>query len=294
MLKNLSETNPVSQGKLAAIALMENTEPLTLKINISLESLLADTVQKINWLMKRLLSIFKRNLKKDGLLNKLPVEPRLKVLINHVLRLSTEVLKRENLKVQKKSCFQGKKKTKGTKETRGTIPDKKNISERPREADERSEIGHFESDTVIGAARKGAIMTYVDRESGYGFDELMTDKKASTFNRATIEVFKVIPSKFIKTFTSDNGKKFAGFKELEKELNVECYFANPYHSWERGYNENYNELLRRYFLMGSNFFKLTKEEVRKVMKALNHRPRKRLGWKIPHEVFWGEIQECCI
>ncbi len=189
---------------------------------------------------------------------------------------------------------QGKKKSNGIKETRGTIPDKKNISERPKEADERSEIGHFESDTVVSSGKQGAMMTYVDRKSGYGLVELMDNRKAATFNQVTLEAFKVIPGKFIKTFTSDNGKEFAGFKELEKELNVECYFANPYHSWERGCNENYNGLLRRYFPKGSNFFKLTKEEVRKVMEALNHRPRKRLGWKTPHEVFWGEIQECCI
>ncbi|WP_320045625.1 IS30 family transposase [uncultured Ilyobacter sp.] len=81
----------------------------------------------------------------------------------------------------------------------------------------------------------------------------------------TLEAFKEIPSKFIKTFTSNNGKEFTGFKELEKKLNVECYFAKPYHSWERGCDENYNGLLRRYFPKGRIFFKLTKEEVRKVM-----------------------------
>lgn len=189
---------------------------------------------------------------------------------------------------------QGKKKPNGSKEKRGTIPDKKNISERPKAADERSEIGHFESDTVVGSGKQGAMMTYVDRKSGYGLVELMDNRKAATFNQATLKAFKEIAGKFIKTFTSDNGKEFAGFKELEEKLEVECYFANPYHSWERGCNENYNGLLRRYFPKGTNFFKLTKEEVRKAMEALNHRPRKRLGWMTPHEVFWGEIQGCCI
>lgn len=184
----------------------------------------------------------------------------------------------------------GRRKPNGCKETRGSIPDRKNISERPSEAEKRNKVGHFESDTVVGSGKKGAIMTYVDRKSGYALVDLMPNRKASTFNQATIKAFEEIPCEHVKTFTSDNGKEFAGFKELERELDVECYFANPYHSWERGTNENFNGLLRRYFPKGTGFGKLTEEEVRNVAKALNNRPRKRLGWKTPHEVFWGEIQ----
>ncbi len=127
------------------------------------------------------------------------------------------------------------------------------ISERPHEANNRSEIGHFESDT----ARKGAIMTYVCRKPRFLIAELMTDRKAATFNQVMIENFKYIPPEYVRTFTSDNGKEFSGFKELE----VESYFANPYHSWERGTNENTNGLLRRYFPKGTDFRNLTKEEV---------------------------------
>ena len=155
----------------------------------------------------------------------------------------------------------GKRKPNGTKETRGTIPDKKMIEERPRKAEERSEIGHFESDTIIGSGKQGAIMTYVCRKSRFLIAELMKDRKAGTFNQATIENFKYLPKDLAKTFTSDNGKEFSKFKELEKELKVSCYFANPYHSWERGTNENTNGLLRRYFPKGTDFNRLTKEEV---------------------------------
>ncbi len=104
------------------------------------------------------------------------------------------------------------------------------IEERPREADERSEVGHFESDTIIGGGKQGAIMTYMCRKSRFLIAELMKDRKANTFNHATIENFKYIPNEVVKTFTSDNGKEFSKFKELEKELKVSCYFANPYHS----------------------------------------------------------------
>lgn len=187
----------------------------------------------------------------------------------------------------------GRKKRNGVKEKRGTIPDKKMIEERPAEANERSEVGHFESDTIIGSKRQGAIMTYVCRKSRYLIAELMTDRKAATFNQATIENFKYIPSEYVKTFTSDNGKEFSGFKELEKELEVETYFANPYHSWERGTNENTNGLLRRYFPKGIDFKKLKRKELNQAVYAINNRPRKCLNWKTPQEEFWGEIH-CCI
>jgi IS30 family transposase len=182
----------------------------------------------------------------------------------------------------------GKIKPRNTKESRGTIPDKKMIEERPEEANNRSEIGHYESDTIVGKDHKGAIVTYVCRMTRFLIAELIPDRKAETFNKATIENFKYIPREYIKTFTSDNGKEFSKFKELEKELGVNTYFANPYHSWERGTNENTNGLLRRFFPKGTEFLKLTKEEVNIAVRKINNRPRKCLNWKTPQEEFWGE------
>ncbi len=183
----------------------------------------------------------------------------------------------------------GRRKPNGTKETRGTIPNKKMIEERPQEANERSEIGHFESDTIIGSGKQGAMMTHVCRKSRFLIAELMEDRKAATFNHATIESFKYLPKWAVKTFTSDNGKEFSKFKELEDELEVDFYFANPYHSWERGTNENTNGLLRRYFPKGTDFKTLSKEEVNKAVWAINNRPRKCLGYKTPLEVFRDEL-----
>ncbi len=183
----------------------------------------------------------------------------------------------------------GKRKSNGTKETRGTIPDKKMIEERPREAEERSEIGHFESDTIIGSGKQGAVMTHVCRKSRFLIAELMENRKATTFSQATIESFKYLPKHVVKTFTSDNGKEFSKFKDIEAELEAMFYFANPYHSWERGSNENTNGLLRRYFPKGTNFKTLTKEEVNNAVWAINNRPRKCLRFKTPLEVFRGEL-----
>ena len=182
----------------------------------------------------------------------------------------------------------GKVRKNGIKEKRGIIPDKKMIEERGQEANDRSEIGHYESDTIVGRDHKGAIMTYVCRKTRFLIAELMPDRKAKTFNNATLENFKYIPKKLIKTFTSDNGKEFSGFKELEDRLGINTYFANPYHSWERGTNENTNGLLRRFFPKGTYFLKLTKEEVNIAVQKINNRPRKCLDWKTPQEEFWGE------
>ena len=182
----------------------------------------------------------------------------------------------------------GKGRKNGTQEKRGSIPGKKMIEERPQEANDRSEIGHYESDTIVGKDHKGAIMTYVCRKTRFLIAELMPDRKAKTFNNATLENFKYIPKELIKTFTSDNGKEFSGFKELEEKLEIKTYFANPYHSWERGTNENTNGLLRRFFPKGTEFLKLTKEEVNIAVQKINNRPRKCLNWKTPQEEFWGE------
>ncbi len=182
----------------------------------------------------------------------------------------------------------GKVKKNGVKEKRGVIPNKKMIEERPQEANDRIEIGHYESDTIVGADHKGAIMTYVCRKTRFLIGELMPDRKAKTFNSATLENFKYIPKELVKTFTSDNGKEFSRFKELEEKLKIKTYFANPYHSWERGTNENTNGLLRRFFPKGTDFLKLTKQEVNIAIQKINNRPRKCLGWRTPREVFWGE------
>ena len=120
----------------------------------------------------------------------------------------------------------GKIKARNTQENRGTIPDKKMIEERPEDANNRTEVGHYESDTIVGKDHKGAIMTYVCRKTRFLIAELMPDRKAKTFNEATLENFKYIPEEYIKTFTSDNGKESSGFKELEKELSLKTYFAS--------------------------------------------------------------------
>lgn len=182
----------------------------------------------------------------------------------------------------------GKVKARNTEETRGKISDRKAIEDRPVEADERSEIGHYELDTVIGKGKQGAILTCVDRASRYLLGSLMKDRKSKTLTEALIEDFSEIPLDKRKTFTSDNGKEFSRFKEYEDVLGMPNYFATPYHSWERGTNEQTNGILRRHFPKGTDFSILTESEVDEAIRLINLMPKKCLGWLTPFEVFWGE------
>lgn len=182
----------------------------------------------------------------------------------------------------------GKVRPRNKEELRGRITDRKPIETRPNEATARVEIGHYELDTVIGSGKKGAILTCVDRLSRYLIARLMPNRKAETFNKALIEEFEQIPLEKRKTFTSDNGKEFSKFKEYEEALGMNNYFANPYHSWERGTNENTNGILRRYFPKGTDFSILTEIEVKKVVEKINLMPKKCLGWRTPFEVHWEE------
>ena len=182
----------------------------------------------------------------------------------------------------------GNVRPRNTEETRGKIVDRRPIEERPKEANERLELGHYELDTVIGKDKKGAILTCVDRVSRFLIASLMPNRKAETFTNALIHEFKGIPLDKRKTFTSDNGKELSKFKNYEEALGMNNYFANPYHSWERGTNENINGILRRYFPKGTDFSKLTEKAVSDAIMKINLIPKKCLGWMTPFEVHWGE------
>jgi IS30 family transposase len=175
---------------------------------------------------------------------------------------------------------------------RGQMPHRRMIDKRPRIVQERKRIGDWESDTLEGQKSKGLLATHVERKSRYTVAVKVKDKSADTVTRATLAAMKKLPKKKVKTMTFDNGKEFAGFKELERGLCMRSYFANPYHSWERGTNENTNGLLRQFFPKGTNFALVRQHQVDRVIKLLNNRPRKCLNYRTPAEVFWGKPM-CC-
>ena len=165
------------------------------------------------------------------------------------------------------------------------------IRDRPNEANSRDRIGDWEGDTVYGAAGKGYISTNVDRKSRYLVAALLKDRTSEAFNAGTIKAFKKLKDVPMHTFTFDNGSEFAKYKEFEEQLHTTVYFADPHSPWQRGTNENTNDLLRFFYPKGTDFHKVAGEHLEYVVNLINTRPRKCLGWLSPAEVFFTG---CCI
>jgi len=171
---------------------------------------------------------------------------------------------------------------------RGVIPNRVGIEQRPAIADQKTEIGHWEGDTIIGGNHLGAIATHVDKASKFLVARVMKSRTAAEMNQVSIAAFSAITADKRRTFTFDNGKEFSKHQQMARALGVQCYFANPYHSWERGLNEHTNGLIRQFFPKGTNFKIVKQQQVDRVVDLINHRPRKSLGYRTPHEVFWGQ------
>ena len=158
------------------------------------------------------------------------------------------------------------------------------IHDRPEIIDNRGRLGDFEGDTVYGSVGKGYLITGVDRQSRQFVAAIAKDKKIESTNAAFISAFanaeiKVKPL----TLTLDNGTEFLGFKELEKDLGVKVYFADSHSPWQRGSNENINGLVRFFFPRGTDFNKVTQEQLDAVVSLINNRPRKCLGFLSPND-----------
>ena len=172
-------------------------------------------------------------------------------------------------------------------ERRGTIKNRIGIDERPGIVDQKNRIGDWEGDTVIGKNHQGALVTLAERKSRYILAAQVPGKHASGVTAAVTRLLRPHKRK-CHTMTFDNGKEFAEHETIAAKLNVDIYFAHPYHSWERGLNENSNGLLRQYFPKGMELIKVTQEQVQWAVDRLNHRPRKVLGFRTPFEVFFGK------
>lgn len=169
------------------------------------------------------------------------------------------------------------------KEKRGQIKDARSIEERPATVDERSRIGDWEIDTIIGRVGGHVLVTSVERKSRYTVIRKATSKEAFEVGLALFEGLK--PHKdHVLTITADNGKEFAGHKLTAELFDCDYFFAHPYSSWERGLNENTNGLIRQYFPKKSSFDHLTDEDIARVQDLLNSRPRKCLDYKTPNDI----------
>jgi len=162
---------------------------------------------------------------------------------------------------------------------------KRRIDERPAVVERRSRLGDWEGDTMQGRDKRVRIVTFVDRRSGYLVAFLLPRMNARLLISLALRHFRRIPGAKRRTCTLDNGVEFSDWERLEKKSGMTVYFAYPYHAWERGTNENTNGLLRQYFPKDLDFNLITAEALAHTVRRLNKRPRKRLGFKNPHQVF---------
>jgi transposase, IS30 family len=177
--------------------------------------------------------------------------------------------KRYGVPRQKKKCFE----------------QARSIEERPIEVVQRSRVGDWEGDTIVGAQHISGIVSLTERVSLFSKIGKVKRRTAQEVRNTVIELFsKTLGEKH--TLTFDRGSEFSEHEKIEKETGIEIYFAHPYCSYERGTNENYNGLVRQYFPKRKSFKSISNEEIKKVEWLLNHRPRKKLGYLTPFEVYY--------
>ena len=182
-------------------------------------------------------------------------------------------------------CQRQRKKRYGAPSRRGQLTDTVSIEARPAIVAAKSRIGDWEVDTLIGKAHRQALVTLNERRSMYTLIAHVKERSAEAVAQAVVRLLSQFKPR-VHTITSDNGKEFAAHRHIARELGAKFYFAHPYASWERGQNENINGLIRQYFPKGMDFSTITQQQLEHVMNKLNHRPRKTLDVKTPHEVFF--------
>ena len=172
-------------------------------------------------------------------------------------------------------------------DSRGILAGKRHISERPEIIDNRARIGDWEIDTVMGSGDKHCVVTLVERKTGYTLIGKLKNRTKVELNRVTRKMIRAHEEKVL-TITADYGTEFHGYSDLEYDTGVTFYFATPYHSWERGTNENTNGLIRQYLPKGKSMTNLTQKICNKIAFELNTRPRKRHGFTSPWTMFWRD------
>jgi transposase, IS30 family len=173
----------------------------------------------------------------------------------------------------------------GKPSRQGQIAGKRSIDERPKEANARQRLGDWEGDTVVGKGRRGFLVTCVDRASRYLIARTVDTCAAEPVAHKLQQSLRTLPTDKRRSLTLDNGREFARPTELARRLRLDVFFAHPYHSWERGTNENTKGLLRQYLPKGTDLSPIPPEQLRLYVRQLNHRPRKCLDYRTPFEVF---------
>ena len=195
-----------------------------------------------------------------------------------------------NLKVLRR-----KGKTHGVKETRGKYNKGKSIRKRDKSVHKRLEAGHWEADTVVSGLgkSKACFVTLAERKTRYYIAMKLPDKKAATVEDAIVKLLSQYPSELVKTITCDRGTEFANWANIERRLNCDVYFADPYCAWQKGTNENSNGLLREFYPKGRNLSRVAPATLKRNLALINARPRKVLNWSSASELWDFELANCC-
>lgn len=184
----------------------------------------------------------------------------------------THLRRRGKLMLPRKTCY-------------NSIQPDRIIPEWSEEIKLRTRIGDWEGDTVYGGIGKGLLISQVDRKSRFLCAALLPKRDAELTRETIVKMLKAFP---VESISLDNGSEFADFRKLEEELETKVYFAEPHKPWQRGTNENTNDMLRFFFPKGFDFRTITQDDLDFVVDLLNNRPRKCLGWRTPAEVFYGK------
>lgn len=163
------------------------------------------------------------------------------------------------------------------------IPNQRMISTRPAEVETRQTVGHWEGDLINGLHGTGNLATLVERSTRFALVGRTGSKKTEEVTRKICVLFESLPRKSRLSLTLDNGKEFTEHEQLARDIHMDVFFANPYHAWERGTNENVNGLVRRLYPKKSSFAEIDETELNRIDRFLNDRPRRCLGWWTPRE-----------
>ena len=182
-----------------------------------------------------------------------------------------------------------KRKVRKNKRVLGT-----SIELRPAEINDRTEFGHWEGDGIVGRNKKGHLITLVERQTDVGILVNVRDRQADKIVGVIDSLENSYGSAFsdiFKSITFDNGSEFADCQGIEKDGRTKVYYAHPYSSWERGTNENWNGIVRRFIPKGSSFDDLQDSDIERIMNMINNLPRKRFHYKSPNEMFAEALEK---
>jgi IS30 family transposase len=182
-------------------------------------------------------------------------------------------------------CQKRRRKRPGSYDRRGKIPNRKSIDERPEVVAQRTRLGDWEVDLMLGKDHQGALVTLTERKSRFTLLRKVASKQAKLVSQVIVDLLHWVAT--LESITADNGKEFAAHQHISQMLSVDFYFAHPYSSWERGTNENTNGLIRQYVPKSCSLKDLSFQEEIMIMDRLNLRPRKCLDFRTPYEVFFG-------